>query len=334
VLFLATCGVRPKPHALDAVPWLQRNPEQPQSELDGNVPLARNFIAALVQLLSAPSGSLRGPLTAMQNGESLLEAMLGFAADEEILQSSHDLFYEHLQGRATVSLATKASAQRFRVAEYVGVDNSALVGDQVDVNNARTLLGLKLAGTTGNQTIEEHIGARLGLPRVQWPEHMTNIATSPTVSRSCRTERGRTADRLRTTLDLFANRIDAWITSLATRRLDTMRERRATGLHIGAFGVVENLLPDSSARPSQALDSLGYIHAPSIQQATTASVLRSAFLAIAQREPQRLRHRPALAPRQARQAAARGPRQRPADGGAARLSLERTARRRNAAVHA
>ena len=280
VPFLATCGVRPKPHALDAVPWVQRNPEQPQSELDGDVPLARNFIAALRQLLSASSGNLRGPLTAMQNGESLLEAMLGFAADEEVLQSSHDLFYEHLKGRATVSLATKASAQRFRVAEYVGVDNSALVGDQVDVNNARTLLGLKLTGTTGNQTIEEHIGARLGLPRMQWPEHMSNIAT---FADSLAFLQDRSAGELqiafRTTLDLFANRLDAWITSLATRRLDSMRDQAAEGLHVGAFGVVENLLPDSSARPSQSLDSLGYLHAPSLQQATTASVLRSAFLA-------------------------------------------------------
>ena len=98
VPFLATCGVRPKPHALDAVPWVQRNPDQPQSELDGAVPLARNFIATLRQLLSTPTGNLRGPLTAMQNGESLLEAMLGFAADEEVLQSGHDLFYGHLKG--------------------------------------------------------------------------------------------------------------------------------------------------------------------------------------------------------------------------------------------
>ena len=27
VPFLATCGVRPKPHALDAVPWVQRDPD-------------------------------------------------------------------------------------------------------------------------------------------------------------------------------------------------------------------------------------------------------------------------------------------------------------------
>ena len=188
----------------------------------------------------------------MENGESLLEAMLGFAADEEVLQSGHDLFYGHLKGLATVSPEAKASAQRFRVAEYVGVDNSALVGDQVDVNNARTLLGLKLTGTTGNQTIEEHIGARLGLPRALWPEHMTNIATfADSLAALQDKSAGELQIAFRTALDLAANRLDAWITSLATRRLDAMRDTAPEGVHLGAFGVVENLLPDSTPTPAR-----------------------------------------------------------------------------------
>ena len=278
--FLALCGVRPKPHALDAVPWVQRNPDQPQTELDGNIELARNFIASLLQLLSTASGNLRGPLTAMQNGESLLEAMLGFAADEEVLQSGHSLFYEHVQSLVAVSAEVKLAAQRFRAAEYIGVDSSTLVGDQIDVNSARAVMGIKLTGTTGNLSIEEHIGARLGGVRALWPEHMSNIAT---FNDSLEFLKDRNAGEMqiafRTTLDLYAHRLDAWITSLATRRLDSMREAAPAGLHIGAFGVVEDLLPDSSARPSQSLDSLGYVHAPSLRQATTASVLRSGFLA-------------------------------------------------------
>ncbi|WP_394788312.1 hypothetical protein [Rhodoferax sp.] len=280
VPFLSMCTVRPKPHALDAVPWVQRDPDQPQQELDGPVPLKRNYVASLLQLLSQPTATLRGPLTAMQNGESLLEAMLGFAADEELLQSGHSLFYGHLQSVGTVSATVKLQASRMGLAEYIGVHTSTLVGDQIEVNHARALLGLKLTGTTGNASIEEHIGAQLGLPRWQWPVHMQNIAS---FNDSLAFLQERTAGELqhafRSTLDLFAQRLDAWITSLATHRLDSLREQQPQGLHLGAFSVVEDLLPDSARGQSQALDSLGYVHAPSLQQATAASVLRSGFLA-------------------------------------------------------
>lgn len=280
VPFLALCAVRPKPHALDAVPWVQRDPDQAQRELDGPVPLKRNYIASLLQLLSQPTSAIRQGLVKMQDGESLLEAMLGFAADEEVLKSGHALFHGHLQGIATLSDSVKQQMSRVRVAEYIGVDSSTLVGDQVNVNHARALLGLKLGGTTGALSVEEHIGAKFGLPRQQWPEHMRNIAS---FNDSLAFLKERTAGELqqsfRTTLDLFSHRLDAWITSLATHRLDTLRDAHPQGLHLGAFGVVEDLLPDSERGQSQALDSLGYVHAPSLQQATAASVLRSGFLA-------------------------------------------------------
>ncbi|MGW0884582.1 hypothetical protein [Streptomyces sp. NPDC002671] len=76
-------------------------------------------------------------------------------------------------------------------------------------------------------------------------------------------------------LDLVSHRLDAWITSLATARLAAMRspDGRPLGLHLGAYGWVENLSPrDSAARSS------GYVLAPSVTQATTAAVLRSGFL--------------------------------------------------------
>ena len=77
--FLATCAVRPKPTPLDAVPWVQRDPAQPIRSSMGDQPLARNFIAALLQILSQPTAQVRSALVAMENGESLLEAMLAFA---------------------------------------------------------------------------------------------------------------------------------------------------------------------------------------------------------------------------------------------------------------
>ncbi len=79
------------------------------------------------------------------------------------------------------------------------------------------------------------------------------------------------------TLGVNSHRYDAWVTSLAMERLGRMRKSAPKGATLGAFGWVLGLTPDR-----QASDSKGYIHAPSLQQAVTASVLRSGYLAHAQ----------------------------------------------------
>lgn len=100
-----------------------------------------------------------------------------------------------------------------------------------------------------------------------------------------------TLERLLTgTLDLCSHRLDAWITSLATRRLTAMREANPTGVYLGAYGWVEDLqprelltraptVPEESSAPVFALPgNPGFIHAPSLAQAATAAVLRSGHL--------------------------------------------------------
>ena len=74
-------------------------------------------------------------------------------------------------------------------------------------------------------------------------------------------------------LDASSHRLDAWMTSLATRRLHTVRSSRKSGVHLGGYGWVEDLKPRRK-KPT----SLGYIHAPSVPQATTAAILRSGNL--------------------------------------------------------
>jgi hypothetical protein len=74
-------------------------------------------------------------------------------------------------------------------------------------------------------------------------------------------------------LDVYSHRLDAWITSLATRRLLAMRARgEAAASRIGGYGWVENLRP-----AVEQADLDGWIHAPSLQHAATAAVLRSGF---------------------------------------------------------
>ena len=80
--------------------------------------------------------------------------------------------------------------------------------------------------------------------------------------------------RLRETLGLASHRLDAYFTSMARRRLDELR-RTSQGLQLGGYGWVIDLAPDAAS----ALDSQGFIHAPSIPQATNAAILRSGWSA-------------------------------------------------------
>jgi hypothetical protein len=279
--FLATCAVRPKAHSLDAVPWVQRDPEHPRQDLPDDRPLAPNYIATLQQLLSQPAQQVRGAITAMQDADSLLAAMLAFAADEELLQSGRGLFLQHVLARTNLSAAMKTEAGRLRPAEYVGVDVATPIGDQFDLGHANAVLGLKLEGTTGaSASVEAFIGSHLDQVVANWPEQLQNIASfRDSLAFLKDRSAGELGHAFKTTLDLYAHRLDAWIGSLATKRLDEMRESAPQGLHIGAFGVVEDLLPDSARPADQSADSFGYVHAPSLQQAATAAILRSAHVA-------------------------------------------------------
>lgn len=87
-------------------------------------------------------------------------------------------------------------------------------------------------------------------------------------------------DRLVTeTLDTCSHRLDAWITSLASKRLDELRQQQPAGSHLGAFGWVEDLHPDGDQADVEPADLGGFIHAPSMSHAATAAVLRNAYVA-------------------------------------------------------
>ena len=95
------------------------------------------------------------------------------------------------------------------------------------------------------------------------------------------------------TLDLSAHRLDAWVTSFATKRLALMTPDGPIGQYVGGYGWVENLkptttpaavVPTASMPPGEqaplytpAKDS-GFIHAPSLTHASTAALLRNAHL--------------------------------------------------------
>lgn len=99
-------------------------------------------------------------------------------------------------------------------------------------------------------------------------------------------------------LDLCSYRLDAWITGIYSQRLDQLvAAQPSPGIHLGAFGWVENLRPAGAERQRIAPETLpdalrdaagpnlfteadngGYVHAPSLAQAASAAVLRNAYL--------------------------------------------------------
>ena len=122
-------------------------------------------------------------------------------------------------------------------------------------------------------------------------------------------------------LDLCTYRLDAWLLAFVNLQLEAMRyksiqrqteddegtqfrEHHRQGIYIGAYGWVENLKPDpetlSPVRLNEELKAIfnpddnleivrdsnnaGFIHAPSINQAITASVLRNAYISNATQE--------------------------------------------------
>ena len=94
------------------------------------------------------------------------------------------------------------------------------------------------------------------------------------------------------TLDLSSHRLDAWISSFATKRLTIMATATQGGQYVGGYGWVENLAPaaDATAVPTASLPAgepgplfvsakdQGFIHAPSLTHASAAALLRNAHL--------------------------------------------------------
>jgi hypothetical protein len=101
---------------------------------------------------------------------------------------------------------------------------------------------------------------------------------------------------MRGSLDLSSHRLDAWVTSFATKRLKTMRRKDPAGVYLGGYGWVEDLQPGpprTEVTPPPAepgpvfgfLNDPGFVHAPSLDHAATVAVLRSGHLTRVGRTP-------------------------------------------------
>lgn len=87
------------------------------------------------------------------------------------------------------------------------------------------------------------------------------------------------------TLDCLTYRLDAWITGFASLVLDNYIDQGTSRTYTGCYGVLYNLKPRSQDRlidiggAYEDLDTLGYVHAPSVDQVVTSAILLQGYAA-------------------------------------------------------
>jgi hypothetical protein len=223
--------------------------------------LEPNYIAAL---LAEPSIAT---LIASQpgSGTSLLQALL-----------RHSMLLEYANATAAIA------GTDLRDPELIDLVNGLPLS-----TTWKRVLETKVAAITGDRTIREHLESlrTFGAPQV---------AALGAFRKSLEHLQGLDSEALQFlmqgTIDLASYRLDAWITSIATKRLASMRASQPQGVYIGGYGWVENLKPEATPRTEVTppvgeagplfahVNDTGFIHAPSMTHASTAALLRNAHL--------------------------------------------------------
>jgi hypothetical protein len=231
--------------------------------------LEPNYIAALL------ADSTIAALVANQPGDrpSLLQSLL-----------RHSMLLEYASATAAIAGTEpgESLAALLRDPELIDLVNGAPLS-----TTWKRLLDRKVAAITGTQTIREHLD---GLQAFNAPQ----VAALGAFRESLEHLQGLDSEALQFlmqgTIDLASSRLDAWITSFATKRLATMRASQPQGIYVGGYGWVENLKPEITAPtevtppPGEAAplfahaNDTGFIHAPSMAHASTAALLRNAQL--------------------------------------------------------
>jgi hypothetical protein len=169
------------------------------------------------------------------------------------------------------------------------------------IGDSRSAAGAFLAGSTqqpdgSTLPIVDHLDLQLVTGVLDTVKHNHYAETVAAAEAVGELEPDRAALLLGEALDVASHRFDAWITSLATRRLSDLRSATPIGVTLGAYGAVEDLTrkpgrpavaqPPAGAPTPLVDDSAGagYILAPSLAQAATAAVLRAGHLAHAARD--------------------------------------------------
>jgi hypothetical protein len=237
--------------------------------------LEPNYIVALLALRRIEDVIASRPDPAATDGTApLLQLLL-----------RHALLREIADAAAQIAAGASGSDVTALLRDAELVD---LVTDAPPTLTWKRQLDFPAPGIAGNPTIREFLE---GLTNFDTPTAVTALGDfrdSLTHLQSLDSEKLQYL--LQGTLDLSTHRLDAWITSFASKRLAAFSVNAGKGVYVGAYGWVENLRP---APPAAAVVPLpagepgplftypgdrGFIHAPSLTHAAAAALLRNAHL--------------------------------------------------------
>ncbi|HTE44553.1 MAG TPA: hypothetical protein VK636_04850 [Gemmatimonadaceae bacterium] len=236
-----------------------------------NARISSTYLQAIADL--ARSSGTYEAVKAREDAAVLLEALVAHAVGRELHRADMRTINDYML--ATGQIAALPAVGVLQAAEYVGIETVSRPNPAtgVLVTTQSEASRVVIPSVTGQQTVRQFVTAAVKRGAVV----PANLRPLGDMLASIEWLTQRPADQiercLRGVLDLYSHRLDAWITSLATRRLATVRAAKPTGIYIGAYGWLEGL------RVSTAPVSQGYIHTPSLPQAATAAVLRSGHLA-------------------------------------------------------
>jgi hypothetical protein len=237
--------------------------------------LEPNYITALLALRRIDDMVAARPDPAASDGStSLLQLLLRHALLREIADAAAQI----AAGAPGTDVTTL-----LREAELVD-----LVTGAPPTLTWRRQLDTPAPGVAGGPTIRQFLD---GLTSFAAPPAVTGLGDfRSSLAHLQNLDSERLQHLMQGTLDLSTHRLDAWITSFASKRLANFSANPGKGVYVGAYGWVENLrpapavpavtpLPTGESGPifAYAGDS-GFIHAPSLTHAAAAALLRNAHL--------------------------------------------------------
>ncbi len=281
-LALTMIGVRGRPNIVDVMvdedDFVAPIPLVTAAALSDTAPLDPDYVARVASRAATRGGYQLLRLADPEQAASLLEALLLHAANLEISKASIGLIVDHFGLDIDIDQALiDAEFRPMDVADRTARSGAVSV---VDAGRPTARLDmpihkvpeLRVTGVSGRVSIESFLADQTieQLGRVRRTRQLGEFRDALALLTGQPTARlHRSAAE---TLDAVSYRYDAWATSLATRRLAQQRDTTPTGVHIGAFGWVDDL------RPAGARASAGHVHGPSIPHVSAAAILRSGHL--------------------------------------------------------